>query len=99
MTSLMVSPDTPSSSRASCTSWSRSGRMIASIFFICCLALLSAGGHSDRHRSRRGPPGRRRGRVVLGARHRHELLGVSPHAVLDDVEAVALLLGLDPQAV
>jgi hypothetical protein len=29
-----VRPDTPSWSSASCTSWSRSWRMIASIFFI-----------------------------------------------------------------
>src|SRR3954452_21208088 len=76
ITSLTVSPDTPSSSRASCTSCRRSGRMIASIFRIMVLVLLGSGGHPQWDRPRHGPAGRGRGRVVLGARHRHELLRV-----------------------
>src|ERR671936_1179937 len=96
MTSETVRPETPSSSSASCTDWSCSGRMIASTFFI---SAPLARGDAQRHRSRPRPLRRRRRRVVLGARHRHELLGVAPHAVLDDVEAVALLLWLHAQAV
>src|SRR5436190_23186877 len=99
MTSVTVRPETPSSSSASWTGWSRSGLMIASIFFISVLLSARPPGHADRHGSWPRSLRRRCRRVVLGARHRHELLRVAPHAVLDDVEAVTLLLRLDPQPV
>src|SRR4051794_31200760 len=94
MTSLTVRPETPSPSSASWTSWRRSWRMMASIF---CMALVLP-PQRDRHGLRRWARGAARRRVVLVAGHRHELLGIAPHPVLDDVEAVALLVGLHAQA-
>src|ERR687897_803185 len=85
--------------------------MIASILLISNVSItppsadrvswprLYARAHPDRSRTRRRASCRRGGLVVLVAGHRHELLRVAPHAVLDDVEPVALLLGRHAQPV
>src|SRR5918994_162887 len=85
--------------------------MIASILLISNVSItppsadrvswprLYARAHPDRSRTRRRASCRRGGLVVLVSGHRHELLRIAPHAVLDDVEAVSLLLRLHPQAV
>src|SRR3954451_8161569 len=94
-TSVTVRPDTPSWSSASCTPCNASGRMIASTFCISAHSFCRDGrlapGAVDMDGDLAG--------VVLAARDRHEALRVAPHAVLRDVEAVALLLLGDAQPV
>src|SRR6185295_3308559 len=65
---------------------------------LALLELRHAGLRDGGGLARRPTPRHRRG-TVLRSRDGHERLGVAPHAVLDDVEAVALLLGRHPQAV
>src|SRR3954453_18897977 len=96
-TDMLGSPIAQSSERiASSASW----RMYASIF---CMSVSALGrdGAEGRHRGcrrRRGAAAGRQhgglGRAVAG----QELLGVAPHAVLVDVEALELLLRAHPQA-
>src|SRR3954466_552144 len=94
-TSVTVRPDTPSASSASCTPCSASGRMIASTFCISAHSFCRNGRLAPRAVDVDGDLAR----VVFAARDRHEALRVAPHAVLGDVEAVALLLLGHAQAV